>query len=905
MKLKNLTFPAPVTLTLTIIILLLAALTVTPTGVQAAGITYYVDNTSSLGTCSDSINDGLTPAHPFCTINKGSSVATAGDTVRVLAGTYAEKVVPAHVGTAGNPITFFAAPGVSVTGDLSDPSTNSAFRLITKSYITVDGFTVTGTTQEGIYVLNSNNITISNNHVSSSGLPTDPNQKSGIFFNATTASIINHNTTDHNSLHGIMLTSSSSNITISNNVSYANARQTVREANGILVNNSTSNTIIHNVTYANEDSGIGFYAGSSNNLILGNVSYGNGDHGIDNNNSPNNIIVGNSVQGNVTVGINLEGTTGSGNAMIQNNISVDNGINSPSGLYGNIRVDDLSITGTTLDYNIVYRHSGSSTVITWGTTPYDTVTAFHTATGQETNGLQSDPLWVSPAPPATRPPAVNVGNYHLSAGSPAIDSANSDAPNEPTTDIEGNPRVDDPITPNTGAGTRAFDDRGAFEYQPLTTTCYALTITPGNGGSTPIASPVKSAACTTTGQYNAGELINLTASPDSSHYIASWSGTNNDTSTSTTNTVTMPASAHTVGVIYSPKTTPTLSVTNSPVTYNGSTQAATVTGSVPGIVSNIRYNGSATVPTNAGTYAVTANFVPTDTTHNNNLTGASAGNFIINKATPTLSVTNSPVTYNGSPQTATVAHSVAGTVSNVQYNGSASTPTNAGTYAVTANFTPTDTTNYNTLTGASAGNFVINKATPTLSVTNSPVFDNGSPQAAVVVGSVPGAVSNIRYNGSATEPKDPGTYAVTANFIPTDATNYNSLTGASAGNFVINPAGPALTVAITPSPSTFAKAGDVIHFSYLLTNSGNVPLAGPFTVTDSKVTVTCPATSSLAPAASITCTASYTITLADLNAGSVTNTATASGSYVGVPVNSNSALSTVTTHKIFFPVTIK
>ena len=53
-------------------------------------------------------------------------------------------------------------------------------------------------------------------------------------------------------------------------------------------------------------------------------------------------------------------------------------------------------------------------------------------------------------------------------------------------------------------------------------------------------------------------------------------------------------------------------------------------------------------------------------------------------------------------------------------------------------------------------------------------------------------------------------------------------------------------------------------------------LAGPFTVTDDKATVTCPARRrAWRLARRMTCTASYTITQADLDAGSVTNTATA------------------------------
>ena len=139
--------------------------------------------------------------------------------------------------------------------------------------------------------------------------------------------------------------------------------------------------------------------------------------------------------------------------------------------------------------------------------------------------------------------------------------------------------------------------------------------------------------------------------------------------------------------------------------------------------------------------------------------------------------------------------------------GGAATKTNAGTYAVTADFVPTDTANYNTLTGQSAGNFIIQKATPTatLAVTNSPQTYKGSPQAATVgitVSSVPGAVANILTGGAATK-TNAGTYAVTADFVPTDTANYNTLTGLSAGNFVIQKATPTATLAVTNSPVTY------------------------------------------------------------------------------------------------------
>jgi uncharacterized repeat protein (TIGR01451 family) len=103
-----------------------------------------------------------------------------------------------------------------------------------------------------------------------------------------------------------------------------------------------------------------------------------------------------------------------------------------------------------------------------------------------------------------------------------------------------------------------------------------------------------------------------------------------------------------------------------------------------------------------------------------------------------------------------------------------------------------------------------------------------------------------------------------------------------------------LTLTKSAAPTTYAAVGQVIAYSYLVTNSGNVTITGPFTVSDDRSTdESCPPTPALAPGASVTCTATYTITAADLVAGSVTNTATAQGFVNTTTVTSNPDSETV------------
>jgi uncharacterized repeat protein (TIGR01451 family) len=92
----------------------------------------------------------------------------------------------------------------------------------------------------------------------------------------------------------------------------------------------------------------------------------------------------------------------------------------------------------------------------------------------------------------------------------------------------------------------------------------------------------------------------------------------------------------------------------------------------------------------------------------------------------------------------------------------------------------------------------------------------------------------------------------------------------------------ALTVTKSASPTSVSAVGDIVTYTFHVTNTGNVPLSGvtidegSFTGTGMPPVVTCPP-DTVPPAASVDCTATYTDTQADIDAGSVTNTATATG----------------------------
>ncbi len=131
-----------------------------------------------------------------------------------------------------------------------------------------------------------------------------------------------------------------------------------------------------------------------------------------------------------------------------------------------------------------------------------------------------------------------------------------------------------------------------------------------------------------------------------------------------------------------------------------------------------------------------------------------------------------------------------------------------------------------------------------------------------------------------------GSYTVTqADLDAGGVTNIATATGtpaqgtlapATATLTIAATATPLLTVVKASTPTALTAAGQSVPYTYLATNTGNVSITALAVADDRIATVTCPVTA-LAPGASTTCTGSYTVTQADLDAGGVTNIATATG----------------------------
>lgn len=201
---------------------------------------------------------------------------------------------------------------------------------------------------------------------------------------------------------------------------------------------------------------------------------------------------------------------------------------------------------------------------------------------------------------------------------------------------------------------------------------------------------------------------------------------------------------------------------------------------------------------------------------------------------------------------------------------------------------PGDKINY-TFTIKNTGNVTLSNVS--VKDPDSGVILNGDPIASLA----PGVTDDTTYTGSYILTQadiDAGTFTNTASVEGT--TPYSVKVTASDDDIQTLAASKSISLMKSADKTTYSDTGQVITYTYTITNTGNVTLNGQFTVSDDKINsgtaFNCGVSGDLAPAASRQCTATYTTSTEDLTNGSVTNTAVAGGA----GLTSNTASTTVT-----------
>lgn len=436
--------------------------------------------------------------------------ATAGPTQVLKGSTALTKAASAGATTTNS--WFWDSPTHTLYVDLGGPTPTAGdalkavrsygFLVRNASGVTIQGFTLQQQGVAGVYLDTSTNSVVSGVTVSASGsygvydsggtsdavtsVKAMNNGSIGIRLLNTTSSSVSSSTATANGNHGISV-QGGAGAHIYGNLATDNLKPGTRVATGIDVSGGSLNVVVErNVTYGNDDSGIEIYTGSTGAVVRRNVTYDNNDHGIDISSSPNALVVSNTSVGNATSGLNVEGVSpnGSTGTLLRDNISVDNAVNTTRSK-GAIRVDAASVSGTTIDHDLVFESDGTTPLFEWGGVLYTSLSTFRSASGQENHGKAGNPQFVDLA----------ARNLQLGPTSPALDAADSSVSGWVNGDQTGAGPVDQPDVADTGTGPVTYADLGALERTTV-----------------PVDNPPKAALSATPSSVDTGQVVTLDAS---------------------------------------------------------------------------------------------------------------------------------------------------------------------------------------------------------------------------------------------------------------------------------------------------------------------------------------------------------------------------------------------------------
>ena len=280
-------------------------------------------------------------------------------------------------------------------------------------------------------------------------------------------------------------------------------------------------------------------------------------------------------------------------------------------------------------------------------------------------------------------------------------------------------------------------------------------------------------------------------------------------------------------VVLSSSSTTTPVITTNPTATNivfGQTLASsTLSGGVASVPGTFAFTAPATAPL-AGTTLQTITFTPADTGNYQIITASVP--VTVSKATPSITTqpTATEITYGQTLASSTLSGGSASVPGHFAFSTPATVPT-TGTALQNVAFTPTDTSNYQTVT-LSISVTVKDAPTPnvaTVTLGNLTTLYDGTPKVPSATTNPSGLSVNLTYNGSATIPTNAGSYEVLATIA--DA----SYSGSTSGTLIIAKATPTITTQPTATAITY---GQTLANSTLYGGAASVPGSFGFSPSD-------------------------------------------------------------------------
>ena len=288
-------------------------------------------------------------------------------------------------------------------------------------------------------------------------------------------------------------------------------------------------------------------------------------------------------------------------------------------------------------------------------------------------------------------------------------------------------------------------------------------------------------------------------------------GTVNDANWQGTNTGTL-----TIG-----KAVATVTLTNLLHTFDGTAKNATVTTDPAGLTVDLTYDGAATAPSNAGSYAVTG------TVNDADWQGLATGTLVIAKAAAVVTLDSLAHTYDGTAKSAAATTDPAGLAVIFTYDGATNNPVAAGSYAVTGTV---DEVNWQ---GSATGTLTIANAAATVALDSLAHTYDGTAKSATATTDPAGLAVVFTYNGVTNIPVAAGSYVVTG------MVNEANYAGSATGTLTIAKATADVTLGgllqyyngkPKPATATTVPPGLTVEFTY--DGATNPPTAvGSYVVT--------------------------------------------------------------------------